>query len=377
MMKTLFRGYIQETCDRVGELIATLKSAQHYRHIYLFGCGNIGALALDFLKRNDISPFAFCTNDAGAIGSVVRGLKVVSFDEMIKDSQKIIILATLTTAYIREMSQQLRRHGFFEYHHSFGFSLYDRFQTDIADFADHYDELESTLGLLGDEMSKRVFCASINSKINGTLIADDSLISNKPIFLDAVLSFGEKEVYFDVGAYIGDNALRFLDIVPNASVLSFEPDPHNYEIAVARTQDKPGIKITPKGCGEYPGRLSFVARNSPNTALLSQAQSRKDEPTFESEIVKLDDYYEYAPTFISMDIEGGELAALKGAEKIIAGLHPKMAIAIYHNAKDFYEIPQYVLGIYPRYQFYCRNSLMGGEGCIAYFVDQEETPYAG
>jgi FkbM family methyltransferase len=56
--------------------------------------------------------------------------------------------------------------------------------------------------------------------------------------------------------------------------------------------------------------------------------------------------------FIKMDIEGAELAALKGAEKTVRKHRPKLAISIYHNKNDFRDIPQYIRSLDLGYQYY-------------------------
>ena len=43
-----------------------------------------------------------------------------------------------------------------------------------------------------------------------------------------------------------------------------------------------------------------------------------------------------------MDIEGSELAALRGAEKLIREKHPILAICVYHKERDLIEIPQFI-----------------------------------
>lgn len=367
-MENFFQGYIEQTFDQIGELLETCRAAQKQRHIYLFGCGGIGVLTLDTLRRNGVEPYAFCANDAAAVGTAVRGLKVVSFDEMLADEKRLIILSTLTSQYIEEMARQLRQHGVFEYHYAFGISLSDRRKTDLADFGANYRELETTLNRLDDELSRKVFCASINAKINNTLIADKNLVSKQPIFLDDVISFDKNEVYYDVGAYIGDNALRFLERVPEARVLCFEPDPVNYGRCAERAGADPRVSVYHSGCGETTQTLTFVSRNAPNTTLVSQAQSAsKAEDTFDCDIIRLDDIAD-VPTFISMDIEGAELSALKGAKETIVKHKPKLAIAIYHNARDYWEVPAYILGLRPDYRFYARTSHFGGESCVGYFL---------
>jgi hypothetical protein len=56
-----------------------------------------------------------------------------------------------------------------------------------------------------------------------------------------------------------------------------------------------------------------------------------------------------------MDIEGAELNALKGAERIIKEQKPKLAICIYHKPEDVWEIPNLLLDFVPDYKFYIRH----------------------
>ena len=56
-----------------------------------------------------------------------------------------------------------------------------------------------------------------------------------------------------------------------------------------------------------------------------------------------------------MDIGGYELEALKGSEQILRTLKTKLAIWIYHNEMDFYEIPMYLKSIVPEYKFKIRQ----------------------
>lgn len=60
-------------------------------------------------------------------------------------------------------------------------------------------------------------------------------------------------------------------------------------------------------------------------------------------------------TFIKMDIEGAEMKALKGAEKIIAKQRPKLAICIYHLENDLWEIPYFILNTFENYKIYIRH----------------------
>lgn len=56
-----------------------------------------------------------------------------------------------------------------------------------------------------------------------------------------------------------------------------------------------------------------------------------------------------------MDIEGAELNALKGGEKLIRKYKPKLAICVYHKPEDIFELPQYLLQLNPDYKFWIRK----------------------
>jgi len=63
----------------------------------------------------------------------------------------------------------------------------------------------------------------------------------------------------------------------------------------------------------------------------------------------------FSPTFISMDIEGSELEALKGAEMSIRASRPDLAICVYHAPNQLWEIPLFLHNLGLGYRFYLRN----------------------
>jgi hypothetical protein len=54
-----------------------------------------------------------------------------------------------------------------------------------------------------------------------------------------------------------------------------------------------------------------------------------------------------------MDIEGAELEALKGAEKLIKQADVDLAICLYHKPRDIFEIPK-LISAFGRYSCYLR-----------------------
>ena len=53
-----------------------------------------------------------------------------------------------------------------------------------------------------------------------------------------------------------------------------------------------------------------------------------------------------------MDIEGSEMAALRGADDVIKDQKPKLAISAYHKPADLWEIPHKIKEQYSHYKLY-------------------------
>ena len=63
----------------------------------------------------------------------------------------------------------------------------------------------------------------------------------------------------------------------------------------------------------------------------------------------------FNPTFISMDVEGSELEALRGAETLMKDSRPDLAICVYHALNHIWDIPLYLNDLCLGYKFYLRN----------------------
>jgi hypothetical protein len=59
--------------------------------------------------------------------------------------------------------------------------------------------------------------------------------------------------------------------------------------------------------------------------------------------------------FIKMDIEGAELAALKGAEHTLRCFKPELAICVYHRLEDFFDVTDYLASLQLGYRFFLRH----------------------
>jgi len=70
--------------------------------------------------------------------------------------------------------------------------------------------------------------------------------------------------------------------------------------------------------------------------------------------------------YVKMDIEGSELAALRGGESAIRRWRPKLAISLYHRPEDFFSIPLWLDGLRCGYRFFLDHYSIHHEETVLY-----------
>jgi len=168
------------------------------------------------------------------------------------------------------------------------------------------------------------------------------------------LKFSDNEVFIDAGAADASTITPFLCFCNNKyhHIYAFEPNQDSYQRMCNKINEW-GIKnITtiPKGLYDKNTSLFFSGES---TGFRVNAKG-----TVEIPVITLDSYLQQNQrvTFIKMDIEGSELAALRGCKETILFNKPKLAICIYHKPKeDMIDIPTYLLSLVPEYRFYVRH----------------------
>ena len=89
--------------------------------------------------------------------------------------------------------------------------------------------------------------------------------------------------------------------------------------------------------------------------------------TEQVEIVSLDEYFKESHIdFLKADIESYEMDMLCGAEKLIRRCHPNIAICIYHNASDMYQILLWLDNLDIGYKFDVRHHSVDYDELVLY-----------
>lgn len=173
------------------------------------------------------------------------------------------------------------------------------------------------------------------------------------------------EYFVDAGAYDGQNTKYLLDHFSGGYSYLMEPNPSQLEISKKNLNNYCNVEFFPYGLYNENKTLFFESdyKGSPSSARISETG------TIEIHARKLDDVLKDRPvTFIKMDIEGSELAALQGAEHIIRTQKPKLAICVYHKPEDLWEIPSLILQYCSEYKLYLRHYSITGDETVLFAV---------
>lgn len=168
-----------------------------------------------------------------------------------------------------------------------------------------------------------------------------------------IIFLREDEVFVDCGAYNGDSALAFIHALEERGIstyreiISFEPDFQNFTELCDR--NLVNHRCINKGTSDRRETVLFSMSSDGTSSNISEVG------TDQIETDTIDAVLEGSlATFIKMDVEGAELASLKGAKETIQKHKPKLAICIYHKRDDLWQIPEYIHELVPDYRFYVR-----------------------
>jgi len=170
----------------------------------------------------------------------------------------------------------------------------------------------------------------------------------------------------DGGAFTGDTAVVFSHVVgPHGKVYAFDPVQSHLDILEHNFSHGgfDNIKLFPYGISDRTVHAPTVklAEYSPGWRVDGVVPLyRIDDLVISGQIERVN--------FIKMDVEGSELAALRGALATIHQFKPKLAISIYHRPNDLFEISAFLDGLDLGYRFYLEGYTIWDEEIVLYAV---------
>jgi FkbM family methyltransferase len=358
---------INRDYNKLYEVLTTLKNSS-YQNI-IIGAGDRGVKLVERLKEWQIEITDCLVNRKYANEEFVfRGVLFHIFEDEIHKYQKV----NLITAFPIEM---LHLDDIYKDKINMIVSLnvgvYDDYLYTKDFYELNYEKLNCVYNLLSDELSKKLFEQHVSGRILGQYV-NDLIINKNPAgyIYDEIIKWDHNETIIDAGAFDGDTANEFLaktkDKVNKLNIICFEPDHFNFSKLCEKYSDNSSIQLVEAGLWRESTILNF--NNGEND--LSAVDDKQDGNTTIS-VVSLDEFFsekEYYPTFIKMDIEGSEIAALEGAQSLIRQHSPKLAICLYHKKVDLFEIPLMIHSYENKYKFYVRKHIHTPSELVLYAV---------
>lgn len=370
--------------------------------VVLFGAGIVGAELCRSLRNRGIEIACFGDNDPGKTGSTVRGVPVVSLEELRRNhKESLIVIATRT--YASEIKDQLLENGFHwdriicnEF--SIGLTVFIRDGSqDVVEslrlsgpealfnkLLQDQQKVEEAYHLLNDKKSKDLFIARLahlvgydNLNLLDAYMRDfsepfiqfgltpvDHIDENYYYFNNDVYDLSNDEVLVDVGAYDGDTIDAFLKTcaqkgIKYSRIYSFEPDPRNFRVLAEKACKHENIDCHRIGLWSQPGIFRF--KTSQQASIMSSS-AISNEGDLDISVVTLDEFLNgNKVTMIKMDPAGGNtvMEAVKGAAGIIKRDKPKLVLGAYNYFEAIYEMPLQLYRICPDYKLFLRHISCG------------------
>lgn len=339
---------IRQMCEKERQNTDKIKTLLAGKPLILYGVGTIGSSVAQVLKQSQIEVTCFCDkNKTGR--EKISGLSIISPQQLIEqyhDANVIVCSENYKNEIIRDLTQLdvhlSRIHTRDKLHLN---------EMTYQDFLSHVEGYRWTFDFLEDDKSKQVLLERIKCYLTATPITSSR--AENQYFDPEIITLCSQEIFVDGGMYIGDTAQAFFRFSNRQykHYYGFEPDKANFFAAKECLCGQAGLTLEPKGLWSRSTRLSF------NGSLASSSKLEENAEGDFVEVIALDSFFrdKQPPTFIKMDIEGAELEALKGAEQLICGHKPKLAICVYHKREDIYTIPKLLKSFRDDYKFYLRH----------------------
>jgi len=164
----------------------------------------------------------------------------------------------------------------------------------------------------------------------------------------------------DIGGCFGDTAINFAHSVGTTGhVHTFDPIAKHIDITRENLAMNPSLaeRVT-----VLPFGLADVNHEGKGRQGIDPAARLGDDLATRT----LDSLNISSVDFIKMDIEGSELAALRGGEQTIRRDRPKLAISLYHRVEDFFSIPQWLDSLRIGYRFHLDHYSIHSEETVLY-----------
>lgn len=200
------------------------------------------------------------------------------------------------------------------------------------DYIQKIDEVKRAFDILGDDLSRNLFFEFIRANKQAGIFCGETCNGLNKYFSgkadDELYIHLKDEVWVNCGASLGDTIFIYFANGYSAKLIyAFEGDKHVYYSLLNN------IQLLPE---------QFQKRVNPINCFIS------DDNNWSS-------YIEGKISLLNADIEGAEKQLILAMREKIEDDRPVIAICVYHNPEDIYEIPNLISSIVSNYDFVLRK----------------------
>jgi len=327
--------------------------------IFIFGAHKVGAKLLKACSTRGIRVIGFFDNDDTKTHATLDGLKILKPNaEITKDKVIVVASGRHSNSILNQLATYERCRALNIHKFQYLFDLEHQAEGSFRNFRDSLVENKkkflTAFNRLSDDKSRQTFEGLLKIRLDLEISHSDRFKCdpNYEYCDELFIRKEDMESYVDVGAYNGDTLDRIEQfLTPAKKAFLFEPELEPYIKALSKYKERNSVYIFNLALSDTIAKTKYSSQLSFD----SPAYRNQTSVTPSIQFVKLDSIGIDNVSFIKIDVEGGELAVLKGAQNLIRQFQPKLAVCAYHKANDYWEIIEYVLSLVENYRVGMRH----------------------
>lgn len=348
--------------------------------LVLYGAGNLGHMACDYLRKINVAPCAIVDAKAPMddVNSWFDGYPLLNsrnVPEKLKSNSLLAIC--IVSASFEEIRQNMLAQGWLDIVPFYDIAESYRHIHPLSNgwFAEPFSdqdlvEIELVLEGYADDVSRAhylQFLAWRRLRQEWHFDGIEVQVDNRFFISEIKSKLGKNEIFVDIGAHHGSVSDQFIKEAQGEfeKIIAIEPDKTNYLYL------NECFKGQPKGIKEKLRIFSeFVAERSSSRKFCSGLGYASQFSELGEEIVntKTIDSLNLEPTYMKIHLEGFELPALKGALRTISRFRPKISLTVYHNSDGIYSTMAWLMKNIKNYTFIFRMHGWCGTGAVIYCI---------
>jgi len=351
------------------------------KSLVLVGAGTLGKQVLASLRKDGIEPLAFADNNLALQGKSIEGVQVLSrqraAEEYGTSAAFVVTIWNTDHSFVQTRKELTALNcqkvvSAITLRWKYPDALLPFFWLDApSKTIKHADTIKSAFSLWDDDFSRREYLAQLKFRLLGEFDSLSAPVQQESYFPDDLFDLLPDEKFVDCGAYDGITIKHFLKRQKEfrGKIIAYEPDPINFGLLKQYTGSLAGrlnanIILLPYAVGARHEIVHFDATGTMGSTISNNGKIEVECVTLHENLMDLG----ILPSYIKMDIEGGELGALAGGGKLVQREMPILAICVYHRYDDLWQIPLFIHSLASEYRFFLRPHEIEGWQLVCYVI---------